>query len=100
MSISYSKSNLSGKKYRAEIPKAMWNKARTDKITTPFKVIHFGALGYQHYHDRIGLFSELDHNDSKRRANYRARHSGVMSKYGPAYKVKYSPAWFSFYYLW
>lgn len=63
--------------------------------------IHFGAKGYQHYHDKIGLYSNLDHNDKKRRANYRNRHSKIMTKDGQyAYKIKYSPAWYSWHYLW
>jgi hypothetical protein len=71
------------------------------------KRVNFGHREYQHYRDSVpkslggGKWSHKDHNDPKRRANYRARHSGVLTASGkPAYKVKYSPSWFSYYYLW
>ena len=38
------------------------------------RLIHFGDKRYQHYKDRIGLYSLLDHNDKKRRENYYSRH--------------------------
>lgn len=38
------------------------------------RLIHFGDKRYQHYKDRIGLYSHLDHNDKKRRKNYYSRH--------------------------
>lgn len=40
------------------------------------KLIHFGAIDYQHFRDRIGHYSSKDHNDPKRRKSYRARHNG------------------------
>lgn len=71
------------------------------------KKIRFGNQEYQHYRDSVppllggGKWSYLDHNDKVRRRNYRSRHAGVLLKSGiPAYKVKYTPAWFSYYYLW
>ena len=71
------------------------------------KHVSFGAKGYQHYHDSVpksmggGKYSHLDHGDTKRRANYRRRHAAITLKSGAAaYKVKYSPAWFSYYLLW
>ena len=46
---------------------------------------------YQQFSDKIGLFSEYDHNDDKRRDNYYARHG----------KATYESAkWFSHKYLW
>ena len=38
------------------------------------RLIHFGAIGYQQYKDKIGRYSAYDHLDKKRRARYRARH--------------------------
>jgi len=38
------------------------------------KIIHFGHPKYEHYEDKIGLFSDLDHNDPKRRSAFKARH--------------------------
>lgn len=69
--------------------------------------VHFGDRRYQHYKDTTpkslggGLWSHKDHGDKARRKNYRARHSGMKTKSGrTAYRVKYSPSWFSYYYLW
>lgn len=99
--ITFCKSNRQGKKYRAEIPARLWNKYRPDERVNTVKVIHFGALGYQHYHDVIGYYRSLDHKDKERRRRYRARHSGSTNKKGkPAYKVKYSPSYLAYYYLW
>lgn len=69
--------------------------------------VHFGHRDYQHYRDSVpvrmggGLWRHKDHKDKKRRDGYRSRHAGVLTKSGrPAYQVKYSPAWFSWHYLW
>lgn len=65
------------------------------------KKVHFGDTRYQHYKDKIGLYSHLDHLDKERRRRYRTRHSNIILSDGiPAYKRKYSPAWFSYHYLW
>ncbi|MCH9622041.1 MAG: hypothetical protein S4CHLAM20_14750 [Chlamydiia bacterium] len=40
------------------------------------KLIHFGQAGAEHYHDKIGKLSYLNHGDPKRRKSYRARHNG------------------------
>jgi hypothetical protein len=42
------------------------------------KTVHFGAAGYQHYHDRTGLLPvALNHGDEKRRKSYLARSGGI-----------------------
>lgn len=71
------------------------------------KRVNFGHRDYQQFKDSVpksmggGLWSNKDHSDPKRRDNYRRRHAGVSTKNGiPAYKVKYSPSWFSYHYLW
>jgi hypothetical protein len=86
----------SGKKYIAHVP-----------IGGKVKKVKFGARGYQHFKDwvpkRLGgkKWSHKDHGDKDRRKNYRARHKGMLTKSGKkAIAVKYSPAWFSYYYLW
>ena len=86
--VKFIKSPVKGKKYRA--------------ILKDGKKVDFGALGYEHYKDNvIGLYSHLNHLDKKRRSNYRKRHSKILLKDGtPAYKKKYTPAWFSYYFLW
>jgi hypothetical protein len=56
------------------------------------KKVYFGATGYEHYYDKTGLLPKsLNHNDTKRRDNYRARHkndklndptsAGFLSRY-------------------
>lgn len=98
--ITYYKATNS-KKYKAVIPAKLWNRAHPDKPIKTQKTVYFGAKGYQHYKDAIGYYSNMDHGDKKRRDNYRSRHAGVKNKSGmPAYKIKYSPSWFSYYYLW
>lgn len=37
-------------------------------------ITSFGDKRYQHYKDLIGYYKNLDHNDKKRRDNYRSRH--------------------------
>ena len=83
--IKFQVSTTRGKKYDAIIE---------DQKTKKQKRIPFGALGYQQYQDKaLGVYSALNHNDLKRRANYRKRHAGNMN-------VKWSPGWFSANYLW
>jgi hypothetical protein len=76
-------------------------------ILTDNSRVNFGHRDYQHYKDSVpknmggGRWSHKDHGDNIRRRNYRKRHAGVLTKDGtPAYKIKYSPSWFSYYYLW
>lgn len=58
--------------------------------------IRFGASGYQHFKDKVlGHYSNLNHNDPKRRASYKARHAGEGDP-----SRKYSPGWFAWHYLW
>jgi hypothetical protein len=78
MKIVFRRSSAKGKKYTA--------------IVDGHKV-HFGALGYQQFHDRtpLKLYSAWDHNDPERRKRYYLRHSKT---------TKYSADWFSKHYLW
>jgi hypothetical protein len=41
------------------------------------KLIHFGAIGYQQYKDKVPgqRYKSYNHLDKKRRARYRARHA-------------------------
>ena len=85
--IAFQKSTSPGKKYDALI-----------KNNSSGKVIKvsFGDKNYEHYRDStgIGLYSKLDHLDSKRRKNYNARHSHWIK---PSF---YSPGYFAKKYLW
>lgn len=71
------------------------------------RLVHFGHRDYQQYADSVpksmggGRYSHLDHRDEQRRQNYRRRHAGVRTASGQrAIDVQYSPAWFSYYFLW
>lgn len=67
------------------------------------KRVYFGAAQYAQYKDKTPLkkYSHMDHLDKNRRAMYRARHEKILTKSGkPAYRVLYSPSWFSYNYLW
>lgn len=83
--LSFEKSPVKNKKYRAKVL------VKKDVI----KNVDFGDSRYEHYKDStgLGLWSHKDHNDSNRRRLFRARHRLNAKK-------KYSPAWFSWNYLW
>ncbi len=87
------------KKYTAVIPPRRG-------AATPSRV-SFGHRDYQHYKDQVpknmggGRWTKKDHGDKKRRTNYRKRHAGMKCKDGTScVKKRYSPAWFSYHYLW
>lgn len=80
------------KKYKAEVFDLSGKRVATAK---------FGDRRYQQYKDRIGYYSDLDHNDKKRRDRYRKRHEGILTKDGvPAYKKEFSSSFFSYWFLW
>ena len=58
------------------------------------KLIHFGAIGYSQFFDKIGRYRAYDHNDKKRRARYRARHRNDYIN-NPSF-----PGYWSYHYLW
>ena len=71
------------------------------------KKVHFGHSDYEHYKDSVpkklggGIWSHKNHLDPQRRKNYRKRHGGMMCKDGTkCISKRYSPAWFSYYFLW
>ena len=72
-------SNTKGKKY--------------DVYKDGKKLASFGALPYQHYHDKIGNYNKLDHYDENRRRLYNARHEKDKDIYE-------HPGWFASKYLW
>lgn len=37
------------------------------------KEVHFGDIRYQHFKDKTGIHSNLNHNDKERRKNYLTR---------------------------
>jgi Family of unknown function (DUF5754) len=63
--------------------------------------INFGASKYQHYHDKLGLYVNLNHGDKNRRKLYRLRHGNIYNKDGKkSINNKKSAAWLSWHYLW
>jgi predicted DNA-binding protein (MmcQ/YjbR family) len=83
----FEKSKANNKKYAVLLK----NKKNKKNIR-----LNFGDVRYQQYRDTTGLklYSHLNHNDTKRRTNYRKRHSGFIK---PGF---YSPGYFSMNYLW
>lgn len=78
-------------------------KAVVYKNGKKIKTSNFGKRGYQQYRDStpLKLYSADDHMDEVRRKDYETRQKGILTSDGtPAYKVKFSPAWFSLYFLW
>ena len=84
--VKFKKSPKKGKKYTAVLK---------NKKTGRTKNVHFGSTSYQQYKDRtgIGAYSHKNHNDPKRRKNFKAR----MGKHA---KKKYSAAYFATKFLW
>ena len=76
-------------------------------IDGKIKRVSFGHKKYEQYKDSVpsnmggGKWSKKNHLDKKRRSTYRARAEGQMLKDGRrAIDVRYTPAWFSYHYLW
>lgn len=83
----FEKSNRLNKKYKVVV-----------NDTAP---IHFGDNRYEHYKDKIGMFSNLDHLNNTRRMNYLKRSKKIKNKRGQiTANIKYTPNWFSINYLW
>ena len=83
--VSIEKSTRDGKKYKATIE----NKKSKKQVS-----IHFGSTAHQHYKDKKGLYSHLDHNDKERRKRFQNR---FRSRYNPN---EYSATYFSWAILW
>ena len=69
--------------------------------------VSFGHRDYQQFKDQVpkamggGRWSRKDHGDRGRRTNYRRRHGAQKCGDGTlCIKRRYSPAWFSYYFLW
>lgn len=88
MFVSFKKSNNKIKKYDAIL---------RNKTTGKTRAVPFGSRIplMEQYKDNtgLGLYSKLDHNDKKRRDNFRKRHDCKNAK-------KYSSNYFSCEYLW
>jgi hypothetical protein len=63
--------------------------------------VDFGDVRYQHFKDKTGIWSSLDHGDEKRRKNYLTRTSGIKDGKGKLTKDDpMSPNWHSRKILW
>jgi hypothetical protein len=89
MSYKFEKT-IDGSKFMA--PSKIENK-KYDVIAPNGKKFSFGDKRYQQYHDKIGYYKNLDHNDKQRRDNYRARHKHDKLD-------SYSSGFFSYNFLW
>ena len=72
-------------------------KVKIFKNDKKIKTVQFGDKRYQQYQDNtpLKLYSFMDHNDKNRRRLYRLRHGGKGYQ-----KILFSPAWFSWNFLW
>lgn len=84
---SFQKSKAKHKKYAAILE---------NKQTGAVRTLNFGDTRFQQYKDStgLGLYSNLNHGDKKRRSNYRARHAKDIK---PGY---YSSGQMAYDYLW
>ena len=65
------------------------------------KLIHFGDKRYQHYEDKIGFYSNLNHYDKERRRLYLKRSKKITDKNDNlTYKNKNSSNYWSIKFLW
>ena len=70
-------------------------------ITPSNNIVHFGDRRYQQFHDKLGAYSHLDHNDPERRQRYLKRAKGIRNKDGKlTWKDKESANYYAVKYLW
>ncbi len=87
--MKFEKSKVKNKKYSVITPKG--------------KKINFGDKRYSQFKDTtgLGLYSDLDHNDKKRKKNYCKRSGNIKDKKGDLTKNdKESPNYYARTYLW
>ena len=84
--VSLSRSDRPEKKYKA--------------VLTNGKTIYFGQSSYQHYHDRIGLWSSKNHEDPARRLSFIKRMSKVENDEKKFINDPTSPLFYSLRALW
>jgi len=66
-----------------------------------YKKIGFGHKDYQHYEDKLGEYSKLNHFDKERRKNYLSRAKGIKDKNGNlTWKDKNSSNYYAVKFLW
>lgn len=78
---------------RAKYNAVIENKYTKEKKRVPFGGKHPDGTPYEQYEDKLGHYSQYDHNDLKRRHNWLSRHADNT-------KYKFSSAYFSKKFLW
>lgn len=63
---------VNGKVYK--IMKSVRKNKKYDVYLDDKYITSYGDKRYQHFKDKFGLYSHLNHNDEKRRESYRKRH--------------------------
>jgi len=73
------------------LPSTRANKKYMAILTNGDK-IHFGAKGYEQFKDStgLGLYSNMDHGNKKRRENYFSRHSAGIKNKNDALKYEWN----------
>jgi hypothetical protein len=66
---------------------------KNGRFLASFGAIKNNGIPYEHYYDKIKLFSAYNHYDELRRMNYAKRHKKDLGK-------KESAGWFAYNYLW
>lgn len=84
------KSKMKGKKYLVIFE----YKNKVNKV-------NFGSINHEHYFDKFKMYSNLNHNDKKRRESFRKRFKGIKLKNGElAINSPLSGSYWSYRYLW
>lgn len=73
--------------------RAKYDAILQNKFTKQLKRVPFGMKGYAQFRDKLGHYSDFDHNDLKKRHNWLSRHERNTG-------YKFSSAWFSKEMLW
>lgn len=92
------------KDIKAPIKSITLSNSKNKKYTVELedgKKVHFGDIRYEHYKDRVGNLSKLDHKDKDRRHSYLARATKIRNKSGKLTVNDYkSPNFYSVRLLW
>ena len=67
---------IKNKKYYVEKSKRKYKKYDVYDKDEKY-IISFGDTRYEHYKDKLGLYSKLDHEDKDRQENYLKRSKGI-----------------------
>ena len=65
------------------------------------RLIHFGDIRWKHFKDKLGKYTNLNHNDKDRRERYLKRAKAIKDKSGNlTWKDKNSSNYYAVKYLW